>query len=61
MKVNLRSVQTKGASKIHLTSEVWPSKIITSELGIWRGWDVDVVHMSMGSGPIEANEKIIHI
>jgi len=33
----LKSIQTKEASKIHLTSEVWPSKIITSELGICRG------------------------
>jgi hypothetical protein len=57
MKENLRCVQTKGASMIHLTSEVCPSKIVTSELGIWRGWDVDVVHISIGSGPTEANEK----
>lgn len=41
----------------YFTSDVCPSKTVTSDLGISHGWDVDVVQMSMGSGPIKMNEN----
>lgn len=34
------------------TSEVWPSRIVTSQLGISQGREVELVEISIGSGPI---------
>lgn len=41
------------------TSEVWPSRIFTSELGMSHGKDVEIVEMSIGSGPIQHIHKHI--
>lgn len=46
---------------MHVTSEAWPSKTITSEAGITQGEVVELVEMStasisMGSGPIDHNQ-----
>lgn len=41
------------------TSDVCPSKIITSEPGISHTWDVDVVEISIGSGAIEQTNLFI--
>lgn len=45
------------------TSEVCPSKIVTSELGISQDWDAEVVAISIGSGPIKQIQRyfIIYI
>ena len=43
------------------TSDVWPSKTVTLQLGISQGKDVELVHMSIGSGPIlHVMNKIEH-
>jgi hypothetical protein len=34
------------------TSEVWPSRIVTSQLEMSQGKDVELVEMSIGSVPI---------
>lgn len=41
-----------------LTSEVWPSRIVTSLLGISQGKEVELVDISIGSGPISHNQRI---
>lgn len=40
----------------HWTSEVCPSKTVTSDIGISNGRVIDVVQISIGSGPIKIDE-----
>ena len=42
------------------TSEVRPSKIVTSELGISHAWEVKVVEISIGSGPIKHIQRVLY-
>lgn len=39
----------QGNMKHAQTSDVWPSKMVTSELGISHAWDVGAVEISIGS------------
>lgn len=49
----LKTNKYETRKKNYKTSEVCPSKMVTSELGISQDCEVEVVATSMGSGPIK--------